>query len=173
MRRQLSTLFFALVTIISTFGFAAPAAFAHAGLVSANPAANVEISEMPVTVQLTFTEDLMMIGDQNVNTVSMTDPAGSAVSLSEFAVSGAVLSANLPEATFASGTYTVSYSIVSADGHKLKDSYQFSLNAPAPVDAPAPAVDSSGVLPLPIVIAIAAVILLGGFLIYTRGRREE
>jgi methionine-rich copper-binding protein CopC len=172
MRRQLPRLFFALVTVFSSLGIAAPTAIAHAGLVSANPAANVEITAMPVSVELTFTEDLMTLGDKNVNTISMTDPSGNPVNLSELAVNGALLSANLPEATFESGSYTVTYSIVSADGHKLSGSYSFSLNAPTLYQEPTPEPSQLGVIPLPIALAIAVVIGIGGYLVLNKRRRQ-
>jgi methionine-rich copper-binding protein CopC len=162
----------ALIVFIAAV-VAPTAASAHAGLVSANPAANVEITSMPVKIELTFTEDLLTIGDKQVNTISMTDPKGAAVNLSEVAVAGAVLSANLPEATFDSGSYTVTYSIVSADGHKLSDSYSFSLNAPTLYVAPAPAPSQHGAIPLPIALAITVLIGIGGYLVLAKRRRQQ
>ena len=167
--RKLSIALFAMIALV----VAPTAASAHAGLVSANPAANVEITSMPVEIKLTFTEDLLTISDKQVNTISMTDPKGAEVTLTEVAVAGAVLSANLPEATFDSGSYTVTYSIVSADGHKLSDSYSFSLNAPTLYVAPAPAPSQHGAIPLPIALAITVVIGIGGYLVLAKRRREQ
>lgn len=137
---------------------------AHAGLVSANPVANKEITAMPDRISLTFTEDLMVLGENDVNSISLNLMDGPEVTLTDVKVEGAVLSATIPAGGYESGTYEVFYKIVSADGHKLSDSYAFSLNAPTLLTAPAPTdEDGDGVLPLPIVAAIAIVLILGGF----------
>jgi methionine-rich copper-binding protein CopC len=135
---------------------------AHAGLVSSNPAANTEITVMPSEISLTFTEDLLILGDQKVNSIVLTHYDGAAIELSDIKVEGATLSASVPEAEYQSGIYEVVYKIVSADGHKVSDSFTYSLNAPTLLIAPAPAKNGHGVLPLPIVGAIAIVIAVGG-----------
>jgi methionine-rich copper-binding protein CopC len=155
-----------------------PAAFAHAGLVSANPEANKEITVMPDHISLTFTEDLMVIGEKNVNTLSLTykqsADAAVTINLTDVQVEGATLSAAVPADDYQSGTYEISYSIVSADGHKVSDSYRFSLNAPTLLIAPVPAKDAGhGVLPLPIVGAIALVIALGGLFAFRARTRKS
>ena len=114
-------------------------AFAHAGLVSSNPAANSQVSQMPREISLTFTEDLMVLGDKEVNTIGLNLMDGPEVPLTDVKVAGAVLTATIPAGDYEAGTYEIFYKIVSADGHKLSDSYSFSLNAP--LIAPAPAVD--------------------------------
>lgn len=147
---------------------------AHSGLISSNPAANVEITEMPTEITLTFTEELMTIGDEAVNTISLQDPNGQQIILTNTKVEGAVLSSQLAQGNYISGGYTVSYKIVSADGHKLSGSYGFSLNAPVAVSETSVVEDEKpSALPLPIVIALAALISVGGFLIYSKRRREE
>jgi methionine-rich copper-binding protein CopC len=156
--------FFALVVAPAT-------ASAHAGLVSANPVANKEITVMPEEITLTFTEDLMVLGEADVNTISMNLLDGAEVPLTDVTVAGATLSAKVPAGEYESGTYEVFYKIVSADGHKLSDSYAFSLNAPTLLISPAPAKQSHGVIPLPIVGAIALVIALAGLFIY-RSRKS-
>lgn len=159
----------------TAFLFNPTSAFAHAGLVSENPTANAEVTIMPEQIQLTFTEDLLILGEKNVNKVSITGPEGD-IAISDSTVEGAVLSATVPAAEYPSGSYTVSYSIVSADGHKLSDSYSFSLNAPTPLIAPAPAgedEDGDGVLPLPIVGAIAIAVIVGLFIAFGRRNRAK
>ncbi len=149
-------------------------ASAHSGLLSANPAANVEITTMPAEIELTFTEELMTIGEESVNTISLIDPNGAQIALEKIQVEGALLTAMIPESEYASGSYTVNYKIVSADGHKLSESYSFSLNAPVPVVTSIPVEEEeSNPLPLPIVIALAALIATGGFLVYNKSRRGE
>ena len=160
------------------FAISQPAAFAHAGLVSANPEANKEITVMPDRISLTFTEDLMVIGEKNVNEISLSyQPSADAavtINLTDVKVEGATLSAAVPVENYQSGTYEVSYSIVSADGHKVSDTYRFSLNAPTLLITPAPAKEAGhGVLPLPIVGAIALVIALGGLFAFRARTRKS
>ncbi|CAN2177929.1 CopC domain containing protein [Candidatus Nanopelagicaceae bacterium] len=139
-------------------------AFAHAGLVSANPAANSEVNVMPTEIALTFSEDLLTIGGKEVNSISLNLMDGPEVMLTDVKVDGAVLSATVPTGEYESGIYEVFYKIVSADGHKLIDSYSFSLNGPTLYTAPNPVAEKGdGVLPLPIVGAIVIVVILGGF----------
>ena len=143
--------------------FSPTAAMAHAGLVSANPAANSSVTVMPEKIELTFSEDLMTIGEKNVNTISLNLLDGAEIPLTNIEIDGAKLTATIPSGNYESGSYEVFYSIVSADGHKVSDSYLFSLNAPTPLIAPAPSTsESHGALPLPIVGALAIVIALGG-----------
>jgi hypothetical protein len=99
-----------------------------------------------------------------VNSISLNLLDGAEIALTDLKVDGSVLSATVPTGEYESGVYEVFYSIVSADGHKVSDSYSFSLNAPTPLIAPASSDDGGdGVLPLPIVGAITLVVILGGF----------
>jgi hypothetical protein len=140
------------------------AALAHAGLVSSTPAANSEVNVMPSEISVTFTEELMTIGGKEVNSISLNLMDGAEVTLTDVKVDGAVLSATVPVGEYESGIYEVFYKIVSADGHKLSDSFSFSLNGPTLYTTAEPVADQGdGVLPVPIVVAIALVIALGGF----------
>ena len=156
-----SLLFFAL---LATAIITPTAAFAHAGLVNANPSQNSSVTVMPSEISLTFTEDLMVLGEKDVNSISLNLMDGPEVMLTDVKVDGAVLSATVPTGEYESGIYEVFYKIVSADGHKLIDSYSFSLNGPTLYTAPNPVAEKGdGVLPLPIVGAIVIVVILGGF----------
>ena len=157
-------------------------ASAHAGLVSANPAADVEITLLPSQLELTFTDQLMSIDGKAVNTLTLTDPTGVAIALTDIAASGSTLSATIPTADYTSGTYTVGYTIVSADGHKLNESYTFTLNAPTLMALPQGGEDEEGeegelfeegALPVAIAGAIAIVIAVGGFYIYRSQNRKN
>jgi methionine-rich copper-binding protein CopC len=164
----------ALLSIFALSALAATTASAHAGLVSSNPEANSSVTLMPEKISLTFTEDLMVLGEKDVNSISLNLMDGPEVTLTHIKVDGAVLSATVAAGEYESGTYEVFYKIVSADGHKLSDSYSFSLNAPTPLVAPAPSADDGdGVLPLPIVGAIAIVLLLGGFFALRARNRQR
>jgi methionine-rich copper-binding protein CopC len=154
-----------IISLISLAILLVPvSANAHAGLVSANPEANTLLSVMPSEISLTFTENLMVLDGKDVNSIALNLMDGPEVKLSDVKVDGAVLSATIPAGEYESGTYEIFYTIVSSDGHKVSDSYSFSLNSLARDVSPTSVKDGGdGVLPLPIVGAIVIVVLLGGF----------
>jgi hypothetical protein len=82
------------------------------------------------------------------------------------------LTATVPEGEYASGVYEVFYRIVSADGHKVSDSFTFSLNAPALIAEPV-IDEGDGVIPAPIALAIAIVVLLGGYLAFRASKGKS
>ena len=136
MRKALLALPFTLLSITATIGFAPTAAFAHAGVVATSPAQDEVLTAMPAEISVEFTEELLTISGEKVNSISLTHFDGPAVELTDLIVDGRVISAKIPEGDYEAGTYEVFYTIVSADGHKVSDSYSFSLNAP--LIAPAP-----------------------------------
>ncbi len=154
-------LFSLALVIVFSLGFS-PAAFSHAGVVSTTPTQDQELTAMPTQLEVTFSEELLTLGDKQVNTISLTLLDGPAVELSNIQVVGATISAQVPEGEYESGTYEVFYTIVSADGHKVSDSYSFSLNAPTLYAEPMASEKKDGVLPTPILTAILILIVVGG-----------
>lgn len=150
---------------------------AHAGVVSTNPTQGQVLTSMPTELSVTFSENLLELTNQEVNTLKLSNFDGPEVELGAVKVDGATLSATVPVIDYPSGTYEMVYRVVSADGHEVSDSLTFSLNTPTlyqeqPVEATS-VEDTSGVIPLPIALAIAAVIALGGYLIFTRRRNNR
>lgn len=154
--------FFAFVTLL----LSPTAAFAHAGVVATVPGQDQVLMSMAREISIQFSEDLLTIDNQEVNTISLTELDGPKIELENVTVDGQYLKAEIPVSDYAPGTYEVSYRIVSADGHKVSDSFTFSLNNPA-VTAPATQVDKvDGVIPLPLVYAITILLVAGGFLLF-------
>lgn len=153
------------------------AANAHAGVISVAPAADGILTEMPSEIRLTFTEELLTIDGSDVNTVMLNSFDGPKVELTDIKVIGNILSATIPAADYAPGTYEITYRIVSADGHKLSDSYIFSLNAPVRNQDPS-AVERGGSdglslkLGLPIFGAILILLIVAGFLLLRSRNRK-
>lgn len=168
MNKRLSFLLVALLTIFSN----PSAAFAHAGVVSTSPAQDEVLNVMPGEITITFSEELLTIAGQEVNTISLNAFDGPPIEVSEIKVSGTKLSATIPQGEYAPGVYEVFYRIVSADGHKVGDSFTFSLNAPALISEPV-AEKGDGVIPAPIVAAIAILIILGGYLLFRANKRKS
>jgi copper transport protein len=100
---------------------------------------------MPLQISIEFTDELMTIGDKEVNTISVTAPDKSEVTLTSITLDKNLITANLPDLDFQDGTYLVSYRVVSADGHPVSGSYPLYLNAPsAPESQPVAQEDEHG-----------------------------
>jgi len=146
---------------------------AHAGVVATSPTQDQVVNSMPSTISITFSEELLTIANQEVNTLSLTAFDGPPVELSEVTISGSSLSARIPSGEYAPGIYEVVYRIVSADGHKVSDSFTFALNVPAPVAELDDGESGNGVIPAPIAGAIAIVVALGGYLALRASKRKQ
>ena len=173
MRKALPITLLALITVV-----AFPSnAFAHAGVVATSPSADQVVTVMPSEISVTFSEELLVVSDKEINTLAVTAPDGSLVENLKSRVDGSALIATVPalDNEYPSGIYTVDYRVVSADGHEVTDSFTFSLNAPTLLATQTPAEDSgnqdrgnqdsgNGVLPMPILISILTLLLAGGIL---------
>ena len=162
-----------LISLISLAVLLVPVnANAHAGVVSTSPSQDQVLNEMPSEISITFSEELLTIAGQAVNTLSLTAFDGPPVEISEITVSGTQISADVPAGEYAPGVYEVVYRIVSADGHKVSDSFTFSLNAPALIAEPV-LEKGDGVIPAPIAASIAIVLALGGYLALRASKRRS
>ena len=102
------------------------AASAHAQLTSANPKQKSVITVMPKKVVLQFNEDLINLEPGNL--LRVTDPKGKAVQTGTVTVFGNQLSVALRTSKVL-GKYRVNYRAISADGHPITGSYEFTLRA--------------------------------------------
>ena len=179
MRKLLSLLFSALLSISLTLGFSSTLAIAHSGVVSSNPSAGEVLTELPEEISVTLSEELLVIKGKAVNTLTLTAQDATQIPLTEIRVDGNLLLASVPTGDFPAGIYELGYRVISADGHEVSDVITFSLDAPA--DLPASSAPSEDVksqsepfaLPLPIVLAIALLIVVGGFFALERRRRAD
>ena len=155
---------------------------AHAGVVATSPSTNQVVTVMPSEISVTFSEELLVISDKEINTLTVTAPDGSLLKNLKSRVEGPTLIAAVPaldpapdsalDNEYPSGLYTVDYRVVSADGHEVTDSYTFSLNAPMLLATESPANEGgNGVLPLPILIAILTMLVAGGLLLIRLRKR--
>lgn len=114
-----------------------PTASAHDALTGTTPAAGSTLSVAPTAVSLTFAESPMAQGLG----VAVTGPDGSRVTSGTPVVRVNEVSQRLLPLT-RSGTYTVAYRVVSADGHPVSGTFTFdlaltSVSSPAPTTGPA------------------------------------
>jgi methionine-rich copper-binding protein CopC len=124
------------VAMITPGALLAPAALAHSELVSTDPADGATLDAPPTTVSFTFNEALMPDFVRFVG----TDPSGQTGDLPVTSVEGPTASIDWPAGAPA-GEWTVSYRVVSQDGHPVEGGITFSYAAastsPTPT-SPAP-----------------------------------
>lgn len=155
----------------------APAA-AHASLLSSDPADGETLQEAPERVVLEFSEEL----DLPSTGVALVTPEGETVVLPPLAVDGNLLMQDVmfPEP----GTYTFSFRIVSADGHPVEGSIEFTVTSIPEGQGPVELETSSqtpraaetddgigwGVIGL---VAVAVLVVGGAGVIMVRSRRRS
>ncbi|GAA3751926.1 copper resistance CopC family protein [Salinactinospora qingdaonensis] len=100
----------------------APAAQAHNALISSFPEDGATVDSMPERVTLTFNAEV----GEGGNGIVVTGPQGASYSEGDVSIDGSKASVALAPLQSA-GEYTVSYRIISADGHPLEDELTFTL----------------------------------------------
>jgi len=111
----------ASVLVVAPFALAAPAS-AHDELISTDPADGSSLPEAPDAVTLTFGEEVVELG----TAVVVVDAAGTKLADGPLVVDGAVITRPITAPTVA-GEVTVSYRVVSADGHPVTGRFSFTV----------------------------------------------
>lgn len=128
---------YAALALATTIAFA-PAASAHDELTGTTPKNGATVTSAPSSLELTFAEKPLAVGNQ----ISVKAPDGS-TSKATPKVDGSTVSA--PFAGHGDGAYTVTWRVVSSDGHPISGSYTFTLKGgTASTAAPSSAASSSG-----------------------------
>ena len=126
MKRTLAAGILALA-VLGLGSMLVPSALAHSDLVSSDPADGAVLATPPTTVSFTFNEDLL---PDFVRFIA-TDPSGQTGDLPVSAVDGPTATMDWPTGAPA-GEWTVSYRVVSQDGHPIEGGITFAYDAPAP-----------------------------------------
>ena len=121
-----------LVTLVL---LAAGPAAAHASLTGSTPAAGSTLDTAPATVELDFNEN---VGNADV---VVTAPDGTEVGVSEVEAVDRQVTATVADVDQA-GTYTLSFRVVSADGHPIQDSLRYDVTAGQAVQQQDPPADT-------------------------------
>src|SRR5437763_5966713 len=108
---------------------AAPA-FAHAELVSSNPAKNASLAAAPKEITLTFSEPV------SPQSIAVTGPEGAQWTVGQMTVTGAVVIAPL-KANGPAGQYALTYKVKSEDGDDQTGTVAFTMTAASTPTAPA------------------------------------
>ncbi|PPF26007.1 transporter [Rathayibacter rathayi] len=113
----------AAIGLLSSIAVAAPAS-AHNYLVSTTPAADSTVTEQPRTLELTTNDDLLVLGtDGTAAALRVVGPDGLYYGDGCVAVVGP--EASMPLELGAPGEYTVTWQVVSTDGHPVSGQYTF------------------------------------------------
>ncbi|MCO8276183.1 copper resistance protein CopC [Actinoplanes sp. TRM 88003] len=118
-----------LASAVMLLGLSEPA-YAHANLVSADPAEGAVLTTAPDQVVFTFDEAVRGVPDG----VQVFDPQGDLVEATA-TVGGAKLEVALPD-QLGNGTTVITWRVVSDDGHPVGGALTFSVGAPTPVVTP-------------------------------------
>ncbi|ADD40738.1 copper resistance CopC family protein [Stackebrandtia nassauensis] len=113
-------------------------ASAHVALVSSDPKDGAKLDEAPETVELTFSEVL----DAPSTKVAVIKPDGENLDVAKPSIEDKTITQALKLPV--KGEYTVSYRIVSEDGHPVEDSISFSVaSVPKENQEPSSAAESA------------------------------
>jgi copper transport protein len=124
----------ALVLALIVFGLlaASPQVFAHAVLIQASPLQASELQTSPAEIRLTFNERL----EKKLYAIEVIDSGGKALNKEHASLSDDQKELSLPLAKLSDGYYTVTYRVISADGHPVSGAYVFTLGQPQAGTAP-------------------------------------
>lgn len=141
--RRFSPVLVALLAFVAALAvFVAPAspAAAHDALASSDPASGSVLDAAPEAITLTFTGELL--GDASANAVIVTDQSGAHVQAGAPRVDGmAIMQPIAPDA--GNGAFTVTWRVVSSDGHPISGEFGYLVEAPAVEPSTAPEADAS------------------------------
>jgi hypothetical protein len=108
----------------------AAGASAHDYLVSSDPGAGATVTAPREQVTLTFNDRVLdLTGDGTSSLVEVTDAAGRYFETGCATTADTVVTA--PVVLGAAGAYTITYQVVSADGHTVSNSFGFTYQPPA------------------------------------------
>lgn len=125
-RHLAALLFAALTALLVVFASAAPAA-AHDELLSTTPEAGAVLDSAPETVELTFSGDILDIGHE----IHVTDSEGRDITQGTLGVTGKTVSQPLRDSGRGDETYTVTWRVVSQDGHPIEGKFQYGVGSGA------------------------------------------
>ena len=132
---RFSRLLIVLLGALAALMLSLPAAHAHSELLSSSPEADAQLETVPTEVVLTFSEPLQA----QLSVVRVVDGEGLPMTRGEPTVAGDTLTQELLE--LHPGGYTITYKVISADGHPISDAISFTISssaASASPSAPAP-----------------------------------
>jgi len=190
MFRIRTTLAAVAVAAVAALTVAAPAS-AHDTIVSSAPAADEQLTAAPTEIALTFSNNLLSLEENSGTAMTVSDESGADWVDGEPTIVADRVTVPLREG-MPNGAYTVTWQVVSSDGHPTSGEYAFSLAAPeasaAPSAAPtettepaqsaepaesAPAEEAGDETPWPLLIGIGAAVLVAIIVVAVLAARRK
>lgn len=141
-RARLRVVTLGAVAIVISF-FSPTFAEAHTTVVKTIPQYQSTFTEMVAEISIEFTDELLTLGEEKVNTIELTGPNDAQINILQLIIEGRKIRALLGEQEYQDGTYRVDYRVVSADGHPVSGSYELYLNTPSVSVEPIAALQSN------------------------------
>lgn len=113
--------FLSVGAVVAAIALAGPA-WAHARLVSSNPARDATVSS-PSTLRLTFSERMVPA----FSSLEVVSASGAEQAVRTAVSEDARTITGTPARPLAAGGYTVTWTIASSDGHRMTGSYGFTV----------------------------------------------
>ena len=134
----------ALTLLLGLLAIALPVttASAHSTLIAISPKDGATVTTPPTRVVLTFNEDV----NQQFSLIRVVDSSGADVTSGATAVNGAVVSRAL-QPGLPPGTYTVTFKVVSSDGHPISQKSTFTIAGASSSASPSTSSTSASVAP--------------------------
>lgn len=120
----LALVFATLTALLVVFAGAGPAA-AHDQLLSTDPESGATLQTAPESVELTFSGNIQDIGHE----IHVTDSEGRDITQGTLGVTGKTVSQPLRDSGRGDDTYTVTWRVVSQDGHPIEGTFRYSVGA--------------------------------------------
>ena len=112
------------VSILSLLFLPSSPAFAHAQITATSPIQYSAVSEVPSEVSIEFDGNLTQIEDLTINVLKVFNSEGIQIDDGKTLVGGAKLTIGVKDRS-GSGTFRVTYRVVSEDGHPITDEFTF------------------------------------------------
>lgn len=113
---------FFLVLLLSTNQIA----MAHTNLINSNPKSGATLKLLPKKIWVEFDGNIISLGNYEINKLSIIGPKGEYV-IGKPAIKGSRLSSETKTSND-KGNYTITYRIVSEDGHPISGKIKFKIN---------------------------------------------
>lgn len=114
-----------LILILSIAG--TPTVHAHSYMVSSTPKNGSTVSTLPTQVVLSFNENLLVVKGKRPNAISIAHRNGVPIRQGAVLVRKNVLTVPIASSQEIHGRITVSYRVVSADGHPVNGNFSFTV----------------------------------------------
>lgn len=121
----------AVAVVVTVLVVAAPAASAHAVLLRTDPSPQTTVKNAPTTVKLVFSEPV----EVSFGAVRVFDVDATRVDTGSISRAQGNREVSVPVRPLKDGTYTVTWRVVSADGHPVHGGFTFYVGAPSTISA--------------------------------------